>query len=63
MSKKKFVAELVLGGGLCAFALTEPEAGSDAPACRTTAVRDGEEYVINGRKCFITNAHMRTAFP
>lgn len=42
--------------GFAAFALTEPDAGSDAGACRTTAVKEGNEYVINGRKCFITNA-------
>ncbi|MCI8659618.1 MAG: acyl-CoA dehydrogenase [Lachnospiraceae bacterium] len=42
--------------GFAAFALTEPDAGSDAGACRTTAEKVGNEYVINGRKCFITNA-------
>lgn len=38
------------------FGLTEPEAGSDAGATRTTAIRDGDHWVINGRKCWITNA-------
>ena len=42
--------------GFASFALTEPDAGSDAGACRTTAVRDGDDYIINGSKCFITNA-------
>ncbi len=37
------------------FCLTEPEAGSDAGAMKTTAKRDGDDYIINGRKCFITN--------
>lgn len=46
-------------GGL---GLTEPEAGSDVQGIRTTAVRDGEEYVINGRKMFITNAENGNAF-
>ncbi len=40
---------------LGAFALTEREAGSDAGAVRTRAVRDGDDYVLNGSKCFITN--------
>lgn len=42
-------------GAIAAFALTEPSAGSDAAAIRTTAVREGDEYVINGSKCFISN--------
>ena len=40
---------------LGAFALTEPEAGSDAGAVQTTAILDGDEYILNGRKCFITS--------
>ena len=48
-----------LRGGL---ALTEPEAGSDVQAGRTTATKDGEEYVINGTKMFITNAKYGNAF-
>lgn len=44
------------GRAVAAFALTEPEAGSDVSNIRTTAVRDGDAYVINGRKCFISNA-------
>jgi len=44
------------GRAVAAFALTEPEAGSDVSAIKTSAVRDGDNYVINGRKCFISNA-------
>jgi len=44
------------------FALTEPLAGSDATALRTTAVRDGDHYVLNGEKCFITNAPLAGLF-
>ena len=54
--QKKMYADVIVGGGLGAFALTEAGAGSDAAACRTTAVREGDEYVINGTKCFITNS-------
>lgn len=53
--QKKYAADIVINGGMASFALTEPNAGSDAAAIRTTAVKDGDEYVINGRKCFITN--------
>ena len=41
---------------LCSFGLTEPDAGSDVARIRTTAVRRGDEYVLNGSKTFITNA-------
>ena len=54
--QKKLYADVIVNGGLGAFALTEADAGSDAAACHTTAVRDGDEYVLNGTKCFITNS-------
>jgi butyryl-CoA dehydrogenase len=53
--QKERVCDMVLDGGLGAFCLTEPGAGSDAGAGKTTAVKDGDEYILNGRKCFITN--------
>lgn len=53
--QKKRACELIVDGGFAAFCLTEPGAGSDASAGKTTAVKDGDSYVLNGRKCFITN--------
>lgn len=52
---KKRACSLIVDGGFGAFCLTEPMAGSDASAGKTIAVRDGDSYVLNGRKCFITN--------
>ena len=54
--KKKYLPRLCRGEGLWGFGLTEPTAGSDAGGSKTTAVKDGNEWVINGSKIFITNA-------
>ncbi len=54
--KRRFLPKLANGRRLSAFALTEPGAGSDLTALRTTAVRDGDEFIVNGEKLFITNA-------
>ena len=54
--KQRFLPKLGNGRRLSAFALTEPGAGSDLTALKTTAVLDGDEYVVNGVKLFITNA-------
>ena len=53
--KEKYLHGLTSGEMLAAFALTEPAAGTDAAAGKTTAVLDGDEYVLNGSKIFITN--------
>jgi len=53
--KEKYLTPLATGESVGAFGLTEPMAGSDAGAVRTTAIRDGDEYVLNGTKIFITN--------
>ncbi|MGO8817406.1 MAG: acyl-CoA dehydrogenase family protein [Terriglobia bacterium] len=53
--KKRWLPEIAAGRKLAAFALTEPQAGSDAGAVRTTAIRDGDFYVMNGTKQWITN--------
>ncbi|SFU63719.1 acyl-CoA dehydrogenase [Alicyclobacillus macrosporangiidus] len=54
--RQRYLPKLASGEWVAAFALTEPDAGSDAAAIRTRAVRDGDDYVINGNKVFITNA-------
>ncbi|MCE0761369.1 acyl-CoA dehydrogenase family protein [Pseudonocardia kujensis] len=54
--KAKWLPQLAAGEKLGAFGLTEPGGGSDAGATRTTAKLDGDEWVINGSKCFITNS-------
>lgn len=54
--KEKWLPELTAGTRLAGFGLTEPGAGSDAGATRTTAVEDGSDFVINGSKQFITNS-------
>jgi alkylation response protein AidB-like acyl-CoA dehydrogenase len=52
--KRRFLPDVASGKRLAAFALTEPQAGSDAAGIRTTAVRDGDHYVLNGTKLWIT---------
>jgi butyryl-CoA dehydrogenase len=54
--KMKFLVPMAKGEKMGAFGLTEPSAGSDAGGTRTTAVRDGNDWILNGTKIFITNA-------
>jgi acyl-CoA dehydrogenase len=54
--KEKYLPRLATGEIIASFALTEPEAGSDAASLRTTAIRDGDDYIVNGTKRYITNA-------
>jgi butyryl-CoA dehydrogenase len=60
--KKKYLPDIASGRKLAAFGLTEPGAGSDAGATQTTAVRDGDYYIVNGTKCFITNGNTAETF-
>ena len=60
--QKQYFTEFVAPGKLAAFCLTEPQAGSDAAAVRTTAVKDGDSYILNGTKCFITNGGIADIF-
>ena len=60
--KVRFLPKLASGEWLAAYALTEAGSGSDSAAMRTTAVRDGDEYVLNGSKRFITNAGVATVY-
>ena len=60
--QKRYFTDLIAPGRLAAFCLTEPQAGSDAAAVRTTAVKDGDSYILNGTKCFITNGGVADVF-
>lgn len=53
--KKRFVPDLATGTQIGAWCLTEPGSGSDASGMKTTAIQDGDSYIMNGSKCFITN--------
>ena len=54
--KAEYLPKLATGELIASFALTEPDAGSDAASLRTVAVRDGDDYIVNGTKRFITNS-------
>lgn len=60
--QKQYYMDFILQGRLGAFALTEPQAGSDASATRTTYVKDGDEYILNGSKCFITSGGLADVY-
>lgn len=60
--KQKYLPKLASGQWLGAFGLTEPNAGTDASAQQTIAVADGDDYIINGTKIFITNAEYADVF-
>ena len=60
--KREWLPKLATGEAIASFALTEPDAGSDAASVRTTAIRDGDHYVVNGTKRYITNAPRASVF-
>ncbi|MBQ9979947.1 MAG: acyl-CoA dehydrogenase family protein, partial [Oscillospiraceae bacterium] len=60
--KMKYLPDLLSGRKLGAFGLTEPGAGTDASGQQTTAVEEGDHYVLNGTKCFITNGSVADTF-
>ena len=60
--KQKYLPKYASGEWISCFCLTEPEAGSDAASLKTTAVRDGDHYVLNGTKRYITNAKVAHTF-
>ena len=60
--KQKYVRPLATGEKIGAFGLTEPGAGTDAQGCQTKAVLDGDEWVLNGSKCFITNGKVADVY-
>ena len=60
--KKRYLPKYASGEWISCFCLTEPEAGSDAASLKTNAVRDGDDYIINGTKRYITNAKVADTF-
>lgn len=60
--QKRYYGKYIQEGKIAAFALTEPESGSDAASIRTSAVRDGDEYVLNGTKCFVTSGGLASIY-
>ncbi|SFC91491.1 acyl-CoA dehydrogenase family protein [Clostridium uliginosum] len=60
--KKKYLPDILSGKKFGSFGLTEPNAGSDAGGCITTAERVGDYYILNGAKCFITNGPLSETF-
>lgn len=60
--KRRYLPPLASGELTGCFALTEPDAGSDATAQKTVAIKDGDDYVITGHKCFITNSPIANLF-
>ncbi|NKB34027.1 MAG: acyl-CoA dehydrogenase [Pseudomonadales bacterium] len=60
--KQKYLPKYASGEWISCFCLTEPEAGSDAASLKTTAVRDGDNYILNGTKRYITNAKVADTF-
>ena len=60
--KRKYLPDLLSGKKIGAFGLTEPNAGTDASGQQTMAVLEGDHYVLNGSKCFITNGNVADTF-
>lgn len=60
--KRKYLPDILSGKKFGSFGLTEPNAGSDASGVQTTAVREGDHYILNGSKCFITNGPLSETF-
>lgn len=60
--QKKLFSDIIVPGAFGAFSLSEPNAGTDAGGLRATAVREGDEYVLNGTKCFVTNGGVASVY-
>ena len=60
--QKKRVCDLIVPGGFGSFCLTEPDNGSDSVAMRTSYRREGDSYILNGTKCFVTNGQEASVF-
>jgi butyryl-CoA dehydrogenase len=60
--KNKYLADLATGKKVGSFSITEPNAGSDASGMQTVAIQDGNDYILNGTKCFVTNGGISETF-
>jgi alkylation response protein AidB-like acyl-CoA dehydrogenase len=60
--KRRYLPDIASGKKIAAYALTEPNAGSDVQSLKTTAVRDGDEYILNGQKMFISNGGVANVY-
>ena len=60
--QKKLFSDIIVPGAFGAFCLSEPNAGTDAGSVRCTAVKDGDEYILNGTKCFVTNGGVASVY-
>ena len=60
--QKRYYGERLANGAFWSMCITEPQSGSDAGNCKTKAIKDGDDYIITGSKCFVTNGGISDLF-